>query len=112
MIEYKYKKTGLPHKDLVNFQFEVLGIKSGTRFYQQQCGKAKLLLEKYEFEDLMRILRMIKEVGIPKSYKSIYFLDKDTEKKIEISKNYFKNKEKPIEKVKITNQKVKRKFKD
>ena len=112
-MEEKFKKTQYEHKNLVNYQFEVLGVKSDTRFYQRQCGKAKQLLKEYTYEDLLNILRMYKETGLPKGYKSIYFLGVDTKLKIETAKNYFasKNSNKVLES-NVTNQKkvVKRKI--
>lgn len=111
MIEYKYKRSELKHKDLVNFQFDVLGVKSGTPFYQRQCGYAKTLLDNgYAYEDLMRVLHMMKEVGLPKTYKSIYWLGKNTNCLIEMASDYFENKSKNTETVEVKNKKVRRKF--
>lgn len=113
-MEEKFKKTEYEHKNLVNYQFDVLGIKSDTRFYQRQCGKAKQLLNEYTYEELLNILRMYKEIGLPKEYKSIYYLGKNTKEKIEMANNFFKDKNKnKVLETNVTNQKkkVKRKIK-
>ena len=90
MKEYKFKETTTKHKNLVNFQFDVLGVKSGTSFYQRQCGQAKMLLCHYEYEDLLNVLKMFAETSLPNGYKSIYFLGRSTEMWIDIAKEYFK----------------------
>ena len=104
------KVTGIKHKDLINFQFEELNVKSNAAFYQRQCGVTKSLLEAYSYEDLLLVLKMYKEIGLPKGYKSIYYLKNDTQKQIESAKNYFANKLIQEEVIKIQN--VKKRYKE
>lgn len=103
-MNYEFKKSGLAHKDLVNFQFEVLNLKCGTAFYQRQCGVTKRLLQNFTYEELLSVLVMFKEVGLPKTYKSIYFLEKnDTRSLIDIASIYFKYKKEEKKKVREDN---------
>ena len=88
MKEFVFKQTTLQHKNLVNFQFDVLGVKSGTMFYQRQCAQAKLLLMHYSYEDLLNVLKFFALTSLPKGYKSIYFLGHDTDTWIYVAKQY------------------------
>lgn len=87
-MEYKFKQTKALNKNLVNFQFDVLKIKSNAQFYQRQCGYAKMLLQKWSYEDLLLVLKMYANIGIPKWYKSIYYLGKETEKQINMARDW------------------------
>lgn len=107
-----YKITGIKHKDLVNYQYEVLGMKCNPHFYQRQCSVTKKLLTLFEYEDILLIMKMYNEVGKPKNYKSIYFFMVDTQNKIDQAKSYFKTKEElnKVENVTLNNIKKKNNF--
>lgn len=92
----KFKQTGMKHKDLINYQFEVLGLVCTSAFYQRQSNVAKKLLNTYEYEDILNVMRMYKEIGKPKHYYSIYYFTKedvDVKKLIDAANEYFKSKE-------------------
>ena len=99
-MKYNFKETKALHKNLVNFQFDVLNIKSGTPFYQRQCGQAKMLLCHYDYNDLLNVLKMFADTQVPSGYKSIYFLGRDTQIWIDVAKSYFKSCDKATEVIK------------
>lgn len=106
-----YKKTGT-HKDIINYQYEVLNMKCTSVFYQRQCGVAKTLLQKYALDDIMLILEMFKEFGKPKEYKSVYFFTKvDVDKFISHAKELKKQRDKEVLEEEVVNIKKKEKLK-
>lgn len=105
-----YKKTGT-HKDIINYQYDVLNMKCTSAFYQRQCGVAKTLLLKYSLDDIMLVLEMFKKHGKPKEYKSVYFFTKvDTDMLIKCAKELKRRSEEVVEEVEVRNEKKKDKL--
>lgn len=108
--KYKYKVTNT-HKDIVNFQVDVLGYKCIPSFYQRQCGVAKALLTKYTLEEVLTVLAYFKETGVPKNYKSIYYLREHIDFFVPVAKVYFLDiKEKKKELGQVVNSISKRNY--
>lgn len=105
-----YKKTGT-HKDIINYQYSVLGMKCTSAFYQRQCGVAKTLLQKYSLEDIILVLEMFKKHGKPKDYKSVYYFTKiDLDTLIDCAKELKKRSEEVVEEIEVRNEKKKDKL--